>query len=435
MKEIIAVTTIVVILLSSSVSFSGVGSSLVFAQSDIRIEGSGATFAFPLIDNWRVQYQDVNPEVILNYQSIGSGGGVNNHIKMLGQFGATEAPLTDAEAASAPGTVTIPVMIGAVSVAYNIEGVGSGLDITEDALCGIFLGDIDHWNDPAIADHNRDVKLPDEDIVTVHRSDGSGTTFAFTSYLSKVCPEWDERVGAAKSVPWPIGIGSPGNEGVATAIRDTDNSIGYITLAYALTSDIDTADIQNGDHTAFVYPSVNTASVAAAYAAYQLPTATEGWKDVDLLAATGPNSYPITSFSYIIVHPDLAGKTTDNKEMAQAVVDLIAWMITDGQQYSEGLGYVPIADVVTNIGLRGLDTITYNDESLNVETTNVWFSDAHSDSIDSSISDLYEKYTAGDIDQSTFLNLMTKILQLHDLFEQGVLTESEADESIRNILP
>lgn len=435
MKKTIAVTTIAVILLSSSVSFSNVGSPLAFAQSDIRVLGSGATFALPLIDHWRVQYQDVNPGVVLDYQSIGSGGGVRNHIEMLGQFGATEAPLTDAESAAAPGTVTIPAMIGAVSVAYNIEGIGSGLDITEEALCGIFLGDITKWNDPAIADHNPDVELPDEDIVTVHRSDGSGTTFAFTSYLSKTCPAWDERVGAAKSVPWPTGIGSPGNEGVATNIRDTSNSVGYITLAYALTNNIATADIQNGDHTAFVSPSVNTASIASAYAAYQLPAATESWKDVDLLAASGPNSYPIASFSYIIVHPDLAGKTTDNKEMAQAVVDLIAWMITDGQQYSERLGYVPIDDVVTNIGLKGLDTITYDGESLNVEPANVWFSNARSDSIDSSIEDLYNDYTSGDIDQSTFLNLMAKILQLHDLFEQGVLTESEVDESIKNILP
>ena len=435
MKEIIAVTTIAVILLSSSVPFSNVGAPLAFAQSEITILGSGATFAFPLIDHWRVQYQDVNPGVDLNYQSIGSGGGVRNHIEMLGQFGATEAPLSDAEAARAPGTVTIPAIIGAVSVAYNVDGIGSGLDITEDALCGIFLGDITQWNDPAIADYNPGIELPDADIVTVQRSDGSGTTFAFTSYLSKVCDAWDEQVGAAKSVPWPVGRGSPGNEGVATGIRDNPNSIGYITLAYALTNNIDTADIQNGDNTGFVSASVDTASVAAAYAAYQLPAATESWKDVDLLAATGPNSYPITSFSYIIVHPDLAGKTTDSKEQAQALVDLIAWMITDGQQYSEGLGYVPIADVVSNIGLKGLDTITYNGESLNVEPANVWFSDASSDTIDSSIDDLYEDYTAGDIDQSTFLNLMAKMLQLHDLFEQDVFDESEVEESIRNILP
>lgn len=431
MKEIITTVTIAAMLLSSSIPLSNV--DLAFAQSNIRIEGSGATFAFPLLDLWRVKYQEVNPDVTLNYQSIGSGGGVRNHIEMLSQFGATEAPLTDAEIDHAPGTVTIPALIGAVAVAYNIEGVPNGLDITEEALCGIFLGEITSWDDPAIADYNPNMRLPDAAITTAHRSDGSGTTFAFTTYLSKVCPEWDERIGAAKSVPWPTGRGSPGNEGVATAIRDNPNSIGYITLAYALTNQISTADIQNGDHTGFVYPSVETSNAAAEYAAYWLPAATDSWKDVDLLAASGPDSYPITSFSYIIVHPDLADNT-DNKEMAQAVIDIIAWMITDGQQYSSGLGYVPISDLVANIGLKGLETITYNGESLNLETTNVWASDIWSERIDASIDNAYVSYAVGDMDQSTFLNVITQMLQLHDQFKQDLLTESEIEKAMANIL-
>lgn len=435
MKETIAVATISVMLLASSIPLSNVG-SLAFAESEIFIRGSGASFAFPLIDLWRVMYQDVNPDVKLDYQSIGSGGGVSAHIKMLNQFGATEAPLSDAEAAAAPGTVTIPAMVGAVALVYNIDGVASGMDLTEEALCGIFLGDITQWNDPAIADHNLRANLPDDDIVVVSRSDAAGTTYAFTSYLTKTCPAWDERIGAAKSVSWPTGTSSLGNEGVAATVLSTENSIGYVTLAYARVNDITTADIQNGDHTAFVRPTVETAGAAAGgFATYQLPAATDSWKDVDLLKAKGFNSYPITSFSYIIIHPDLGGRVTDSKETAQGLIDALAWMITEGQRYGSELGYAPIADLVTNIGLEGLEKVTYNGESLSLETTDVWASDTRSDNIDSSIDDLYEMYTAGDIDQSTFLNLMASMLQLYDLFEEGLITESEVDDAITKILP
>lgn len=434
MKKVIAIATIAIMLTAVIPPMSGVNAPLAHAQSsDIRIEGSGATFAFPLIDLWRVEYGAIS-NVQLNYNSIGSGGGVRNHIEKLGSFGATEAPLNTAEAEAAPGTITIPAMIGAISIAYNVADLSSGLKLTEDALCGIFLEEITRWDDPAIADENPNLSLPSESIVTVHRSDGSGTTFAFTSYLSKICPEWDEQIGAAKSVPWPGGIGSPGNEGVAGSIRTTDNSIGYITLAYANQNDIRTAHIQNGDHTNFVTPSIDTASAASGSAAFWLPEAGESWDGVDLLAAPGLDSYPITSFSYLIIHPEL-NESTNNEEHAEALVDMVAWMITDGQQLSPRLDYVPIADLVSNIGLKGLSEVTYNGEQIYDGPVNVWESDTISGALDTWIDNILEDYESGEIDQSTFLNLMAQAAQLHAMVDADLIDAAELGDALANIIP
>lgn len=426
MRKIIAIATIAVLLTAAIPPTQS-----AFAQT--LIEASGATFAFPLLDLWRVQYSEVEPNVEFNYQSIGSGGGVKDHINKLGQFGATDAPLTDAEYDAAPGTITIPEMIGAISIAYNVDNVGSGLNISEEALCGIFLGDITNWSDDEIKDDNPGVELPDAAIQTVHRSDGSGTTFAFTSYLTKVCPEWDEQVGAAKSVPWPSGLGSPGNEGVAGTINSTPNSIGYVTLAYAFQNDMTVADIQNGDHTNFVPPSLDTASAASGSAAFWLPGAEESWRDVDLLAAPGFNSYPITSFSYLIIHPDLKD-SADSLEHASAIADLIAWMITDGQQYSSQLLYVPIADLVKNIGLDGLSQVTYDGEPVYTGPTNVWVSDTVSDDIEDYINTVTERYDDGEIDQSTFLSMISAASELFELYEGGQITNNELHDALDNLL-
>ena len=334
-----------------------------YADWEGRLESSGATFAYPLMDLWRVLYGELHPEVDFNYNSIGSGGGVRNHIERLSHFGVTEAPLDDTEAAAAPGTITIPAMIGSVAVSYNLEGVPAGLNLTASALCGIFLGEITHWSDASIADANPGMSLPDESIITVHRSDGSGTTYAFTSYLTKTCPEWDERIGAAKSVPWPTGVGLPGNEGVAGGILTTDNSMGYVSLAYVLQNDMTSASLENGDGTAFVAPTIESSSVASAEVASSLPAADQSWHGVDMLAVPGQNSYPITSFSYIILHSDLAGSAANMAE-AKAIIDIISWMITEGQAYASELGYVPIKQSVTDIGLDGLRSVTYEGEPL-----------------------------------------------------------------------
>lgn len=431
MRKIITIATMAILLTSVVPMMNSAPSA--FAQSQTLIEASGATFAFPLLDLWRVKYAEVEPNVRFDYQSIGSGGGVGNHIKKLGQFGATDAPLSDAEYDAAPGTITIPEMMGAISLAYNIDGIESGLNLSEEALCGIFLGDIEHWDDPLIQDDNPNLELPDASIITVHRSDGSGTTFAFTSYLTKTCPEWDEQIGAAKSVPWPSGLGSPGNEGVAGTIRTTENSIGYVTLAYVIQNDMTVAYIQNGDHTNFVEPTIDTASAASGSAAFWLPSAEDSWRDVDLLAAPGFNSYPITSFSYLIVHPEL-DDSADNKAHAEEIVDMIAWMITDGQQYSSQLQYVPIADLVKNIGLDGLSQITYGGEQVYTGPTSVWSSDVTSDIIDDYIDTVNEKYDDGEIDQLTFLNLIGSVAELHTLHSGGQIDDEQLQEALDNLV-
>ena len=380
------------------------------AQEDsVRIDAAGASFAFPLMDLWRVKYAEINPDIKLNYQSIGSGGGVKQHIEKTVSFAASDAPLKDSEYEQAPGSFTIPEMIGAISIAYNIEGVGSGLKLTEEALCGIYLGKITKWNDPIIAEYNPEISIPDTHILAAQRSDGSGTTFAFTSYLAKVCPEWEEKIGAGKSVPWPSGRGAPGNEGVAGLVKSTDGAIGYITLAYAFQEDMTTAAIQNGDKTNFVMPTLESASDASHGAAPTLPQAHESWRGVDLLAAPGENSYPITSFSYLIIHPDLDGSVR-NYEHAKEVANIIAWIITDGQEYNEDLLYVPISAPVQNIGLEGLAKITYQGQPIydgptSVEDPGMPTGDSGKE-IPPWIKSIFEFYVAGDISDAELIGAL-----------------------------
>lgn len=382
-----------------------------YAQESIRIDGAGASFAFPLMDLWRVKYAEIYPHVALNYQSIGSGGGVKQHIEKTVSFAASDAPLKGGEYEKAPGSLTIPAMIGAISIAYNLPGVDSGLRLTSDALCGIYLGEISDWSDSRIAANNPGIDALDGPILPAARSDGSGTTFAFTSYLSKVCPKWDEEIGAGKSVPWPAGGRSaPGNEGVAGLVKSTEGAIGYITLAYAFQEDMTVAAIQNGDNTDFVMPTIESASDASSGAAPELPMADQSWTGVDLLAAPGENAYPITSFSYVIVHPDLKD-VVSNANHAKEVVDLIAWTITDGQQYNAELLYVPISPAVQNIGLEGLAQITYQGEPVYTGPTSVDAMTGGEEKIPSWVKTLFTFYAEGGISDDDLINALQFLIQ------------------------
>ena len=216
--------------------------NVAYAQQ-VTLNGAGATFPFPLIDEWRVEYQTVKPEVSINYQSIGSGGGVKQFIEKTVDFGATDAPLTPEEIQQAPNAVHIPETIGSVVPAYNLPV--EGLKLTGPILADIFLGKITKWNDPQIQSINSGLTLPADDIVVVHRSDGSGTTFVWTDYLSNISQAWNQQIGKGKSVEWPVGVGAPGNEGVANSINTTPNSIGYVELAYATTTGMKHASVQN----------------------------------------------------------------------------------------------------------------------------------------------------------------------------------------------
>ena len=333
-------------------------------SEEFRINAAGATFPFPLIDLWRVEYNKEFSNANLNYQSIGSGGGVKQHIEKTVNFAASDAPLKHSEMELAPNSLHIPEAIGGVVIAYNIPEIpNKGLKLTGAEIADIYLGKITKWNDSQIAQHNQGLELPDEEIVVAKRSDGSGTTFVFTDYLTAVSQDFDEKVGKGKNVPWPVGVGTAGNEGVAGIVRSTPYSIGYIELAYAFQTGMSYAFIQNADGTKFIEPTLDTISAASGGVAYSLPASEGDWSKVTLVNAPGENSYPIASFTYLLVYDDLS-QTTKSIQEAKAVVHMIHWMITEGQNHSQSLLYVPLSDSVAELGKQGLAKIKYGDEIL-----------------------------------------------------------------------
>jgi len=307
-----------------------------------------------------VEYNKIHPDVTLNYQSIGSGAGVKLHTTKSIDFGASDAPLQPSEAAAAPGTLHIPEAIGAVTVTYNLPGIDKGLKLTGPIVADIFGGKITKWNDKPIADINPTLTLPDQDIVVTHRSDGSGTTFVFTSYLSAVSPDWKANVGASKSVPWPVGVGGNGNAGVASVVKSTAYSIGYVELAYVMQNNMSYAFIQNADGTNFVEPTLETIAADATSAATNLPSPDGDWSKVSIVNEPGENSYPISSLTYLLVYKDLGQISGMTKDKAMAVVDFISWAVHDGQQYSSALLYVPLPDTVVKLDEQAISQIQYN---------------------------------------------------------------------------
>jgi phosphate transport system substrate-binding protein len=336
---------------------------IAYAQQ-VTLNGAGATFPFPLIDEWRVEYQTVKPEVSINYQSIGSGGGVKQFIEKTVDFGATDAPLTPEEIQQAPNAVHIPETIGSVVPAYNLPV--ERLKLTGPILADIFLGKITKWNDPQIQSINSGLTLPADDIVVVHRSDGSGTTFVWTDYLSNVSQAWNQQIGKGKSVEWPVGVGAPGNEGVANSINTTPNSIGYVELAYATTTGMKHASVRNQAGN-FIQGSIESTEAAVAAAAPSLPAGDQPWTNVTMVNAPGADSFPIASFSYLLVYKEL---TTDpglkDQNKAQNLVDFISWAITDGQQFAPDIGYVPLPEPVVQLNQETLRELTFNGAPLQV---------------------------------------------------------------------
>jgi phosphate transport system substrate-binding protein len=340
----------------------------------ITLNGAGATFPFPLIDTWRVEYQSVNPSISINYQSIGSGGGVRQFTERTVDFGASDAPLTQEEVQALASTpVHIPETIGSVVAAYNLPGIDKGVKLTGPILADIFAGKITRWDDQRIRELNPEISLPSADIITVHRSDGSGTTFIWTSYLSQVSPEWNQTVGAGKSVQWTTGLGAQGNEGVSNTILSTPNSIGYVELTYALTTDMDYASLMNREGN-FVEPTIDSTQAAAQAAiimnsssaanntsgsTISLPGGDQSWTHVSLLDAPGADSYPIASFSYLLLYKELS-TNIDSMEKAQALAQFVNWAITDGQQFASPLHYVPLPESVIQHIQQTLSSLTFN---------------------------------------------------------------------------
>lgn len=314
------------------------------------ITGAGSTFDQPLFAKlFDIYNQECKVQV--NYQSVGSGAGIEQLTKKTVNFGATDAPLTNEQIQAAGADVLhIPVTIGAVTVGYNLPGTKSGLRLSGDVLARIFLGQIKKWNDPALTRLNPNLKLPDLDISIVHRSDGSGTTFIFTNYLSAVSDAWKSKVGSGTSVSWPAGAGGKGSEGVAGIVKLTPGSIGYFELAFSVLTNISNADIQNREGQ-FVTPSVQTASAAAAAAAANLPA--------DLRATfvnpPGAQAYSITGFSWVVIH-----QTQSDPKLAETLVHLLWWTVHGGQRYATALEYAPLPPPVVQRDEQQLRMVTVN---------------------------------------------------------------------------
>jgi phosphate transport system substrate-binding protein len=306
----------------------------VFGQTTLN--GAGATFPNPMYSKWFSEYHKLHPDVQINYQPIGSGGGIRQVIAGTVDFGASDMPMTDDQLREAKFKVlNIPTVLGAVVPAYNIPGVTGEVKFTPEALAGIFLGRITKWNDKAIASPNPGVNLPNQDILVVHRSDGSGTSFIWTDYLSKVSADWKNQVGSGTSVKWPIGLGGKGNEGVAGSIRQLQGSIGYVELIYAVQNNIAYGSVRNAAGN-FVKASLEGVTAAAA-AAPKMPADFR----VSITNAPGKESYPISSFTWLLI-PAQSKDPAKGKILA----DFLNWMVTDGQKMTAALTYAPLPDSV-----------------------------------------------------------------------------------------
>src|SRR6266508_5611398 len=289
----------------------------------IQINGAGATFPYPIYSKWFSEYNKLHPNVEINYQSIGSGGGIRQLTNQTVFFGATDGPMTAEQQQAAPGHILhFPAVLGGVVPIYNIPGVDTELKFTGNVLADIFLGKITKWNDAAITALNPGVKLPGTDIVVCHRSEGSGTTYIWVDYLSKVSPEWKKRVGVANSVSWPVGVGAKGNESVAGQVIQVPGSIGYVELIYALQNKIAYGSVQNMNGK-FVKANVNSVTAAAASAAKQMPADFR----VSITNAPGDDVYPISSFTWMLLY-----ENAPDKAKAKVMVDFMKWALTDGQK-------------------------------------------------------------------------------------------------------
>jgi phosphate transport system substrate-binding protein len=326
------------------------GSALAETQL---INGAGATFPFPLYSKWFSEYGKLHPDLHFNYQSIGSGGGVKQITEGTVDFGASDAPMSNDELAKAKDVIHIPTVLGAVVLVFNVPGV-EHLNLTPDTLSGIFLGKLLKWNDPALAKDNPGTKLPDLAIAVVRRSDGSGTTAIFTDYLSKVSPDWKTQVGAGKSVKWPAGLGGKGNEGVTGVVKQTPGAVGYVELAYANQNKLSTASMRNKDGV-FVAPSVESTSAAAE--GIPLPDDLR----VSVTDAAGKKAYPISGFTYLLVHKDMPDAAKGG-----ALVHFLWWAEHDGQKLAPALDYAPLPGPVLAAVIAKIKALTVQGKPVDV---------------------------------------------------------------------
>jgi len=318
------------------------------AHSQMLINGAGSTFGYPIYSKWFDAYAKIDPSVRFNYQSIGSGGGINLLINRTVDMGASDAPLNDEQIKRAPGAILeFPSVMGAVVITYNLPTVKHALRLTGPLIASIFLGNVTKWNDPAIVALNPGVSLPDTEFVTCHRSDGSGTTYIFADYLSKISPEWQKGPGKATSVKWPGGLGGKGSEGVTALVEQTPGAIAYVELTYALANKLAVAEIQNSDGK-WIKPTLEGVTAAAAGAAADMPADFR----VSITNAPGAASYPLSSFTWLLVY-------TKQKDHARgtALVKFLDWALHDGQKYASPLYYAPLPAQVVALEVKQLRRI------------------------------------------------------------------------------
>jgi len=321
----------------------------------VLINGAGASFPNPLYSRWIAEYCKLNKNVQINYQSIGSGAGIQQFSQKVIDFGGTDAPMPDDQLARAPGEVLhIPTVMGAVAVTYNIPEVKGKIRLSPDVLADIYLGRIEKWNDRRLKELNPEVNLPDRSILVVHRSDGSGTTNIFTDYLSSVSPEWRQKVGQGTAVDWPVGVGGKGNEGVSRQVQATEGSIGYVELAYALLNRLPFALLKNSSGQ-FVEPSIEGTIVAAAGAASNMPDDLR----VSIVNAPGHKAYPIAGYTYILAYKE-QGDPDKGRELAR----FLWWAIHEGDQVANDLHYAPLPEEVQKKVEEKLKSIHFKGKSL-----------------------------------------------------------------------
>jgi phosphate ABC transporter phosphate-binding protein len=326
----------------------------------VTLDGAGASFPFPLLEEMMKAYENVRSNVQVNYNPSGSGAGITALTDKIVDFAGSDAPLSASEAEKAPNVLHIPETIGSIAVAYNINGVSSGLKLNGQVVADIFQGKITKWNDPAITKLNPGVTLPAETINVVRRSDSSGTTFIFTGYLSASSSSWKNALGQAKTVEWPTGIGSQGNQGVAQTVSTTANSIGYVELAYALKTGMTYAAIQNPSGN-YVMPTLaSTTAAAQARASSGLPAGDASWSSVNLLNANDADAYPIVGFSYLLVYKELSDIPGMTQARANELVDFLWYIVHDGQGLANQVDYAPLPANVVAINSATIQSITFD---------------------------------------------------------------------------
>lgn len=324
-----------------------------------QINGAGATFPFPIYSKWISEYQKVNPEARINYQSIGSGGGIRQITEKTVDFGASDNPLSvdqveDIKKRYNTNLLQFPTVIGSVVLTYNVPGINQSINLTQNAVANIYLGNITKWNDPEIVNSNPGVNFPDSDIIVCYRSDGSGTTYVFADFLGKVSPEWKERTGVGQSLKFPVGQGAKGNEGVTGLVKQIENSIGYVEYVYAVQNNLNVANIQNADGE-FVAPSIDALSRAAKFSIADMPENL----GQSITNSGGEDSYPISSYTYIMLYED-----QDNKFKGEILKGFLEWVVEDGISFARELGYAPLPDVVIEKVKERLKLLKYNGQPL-----------------------------------------------------------------------